>query len=83
MSIDWNNPDEVRKYRAQKSREYRARVKARADAGDEYAQELQEKQRKRLPYNNCKTYIKNKATLKQLNELRGLILEREKKLKEK
>lgn len=81
--VNWNDPDEVRAYRALKSKEYRARVKARAAAGDENAKELQNKQRQRLPYNNCKVYIRKHATLDQVAELRELLANREKELLEK
>lgn len=83
VTIDWNNPEEVRKYRAQKSREYRARVKARAEAGDKEAQKLREKNNERRPFAQCKTYLRRHANLKELREVKEIILNREKELKQK
>lgn len=82
MAINWNDPDQVRAYRAQKSREYRARVKARAAAGDKQAQKLREKNNERRPFAQCKTYLRRHASLKELREVRAIILDREKELKE-
>lgn len=81
--VNWNDLDEVRAYRAQKSKEYRERVKARAAAGDENAKNLCEKNNARRPYASCKTYIRRHATLDQVAELRELLANREKELLEK
>lgn len=57
-------------------REYRAKNKRKADNGDPEAKEKRKRESKAGGYRSAKSYIKNKATRKDISEFRDLMAER-------
>ena len=57
-------------------REYRAKNRKKADSGDPEAKKRKEPESKAGGYRSAKSYIKNKATRKDISEFRDLMAER-------
>lgn len=75
--------DEKRERHRLASKRYRERQKKKAAAGNKQAIKQQEKAKNSRAYSAATSYIRNKATLLQLGEMRDLIAERHKKLIQK
>ncbi|KRL63525.1 hypothetical protein [Lactobacillus psittaci] len=78
---DYKLSEEKREYYRRKQREYRERLKKKAETGDMAATRQIQKSKEKTGFYKAKSYIKTKATEEELSILRQAILDREALLK--